>query len=99
MIFVIFMIKTDIPMYYEKWKAADKNNDGIVSLKEFIDDFKKKNTKLSLQSFFNLNTCKRISKDFNVWVKEIPWLTGYFTFGVWSSIGMVIWNINNSKNI
>jgi hypothetical protein len=98
-IFVIFMIKTDIPMYYDKWKASDKNNDNIVSLGEFIDDFKNKNTKLTYQNFLDLNRCKRISKDFNVWVKEIPWLSAYFTFGVWSSIGMVMWYINYSKNI
>ena len=66
-------------MYYNRWKKTDKNNDGTVSWKEFINDFKQKNNTLSLQSLLNLNSCKKISKDFTVWKEEIPWFTGNFT--------------------
>ena len=96
-IFVLFMITIDIPMYYNRWKKTDGNNDGIVSWKEFINDFKNKNNKLSLQSLLNLNSCKKISKDFTVWKEEIPWFTGYFTLGVWSSIAIVIWYKNYTE--
>ena len=84
-------------MYYNRWKKTDKNNDGTVSWKEFINDFKQKNNTLSLQSLLNLNSCKKISKDFTVWKEEIPWFTGYFTLGVWSSIAIVIWYKNYTE--
>lgn len=93
-IFVIFMIITDIPMYYKRWKKGIKQDEEIYFWKDFKGQNKQKLTK---ENIVNLNRCVEISKDFNIWKDEIAWLTGYFTFGVWSSFALVIWYINFTR--
>jgi len=42
--------------------------------------------------------CKKITTKFKYWKEEIPWKTGYFVFGVLSSILMVKWYYNYSSH-
>ena len=35
-----------------------------------------------------LRVCASVSRSDVVWVPEMPWMTGYFTFAVWASIWM-----------
>ncbi len=39
----------------------------------------------------NLSRCNKVSKSYNDWKEEIPWLTGYFTFAVWITIIILYW--------
>jgi len=39
-----------------------------------------------------LKSCSAVTQKMEFWRHEIPWLSGYFTFGVWSSIALFIWN-------
>ena len=87
-IYVIFMCVVDIPMYYNRWKKSYNRN---ISLNDFVNDFKKYNKRLTLNNFYNLHKCKTINRDIDVWKYEIPWLTGYFTFGVWTTYAIIIW--------
>ena len=87
--FVLFMIMVDVPMYINRW---NKNING-----SYIEDFKEKYNKLTYQSLVEFDTCKKISKDYSIWRPEMPWLTGYFTMGVWSSHIIAIWYINFTK--
>ncbi len=41
--------------------------------------------------------CKKVTKSYNDWKDDMPWLTGYFTFAVWSSILMVKWYYNYKR--
>lgn len=84
--FVLFMAIVDVPMYYNRWL---RNINGT-----YFEDFKEKNNKLTYQSLVEFDTCKKISKDYSIWRPEMPWLTGYFTMGVWSSYVIAIWYIN-----
>ena len=87
--FVLFMIVVDVPMYVNRW---NENING-----SYIEDFKEKYNKLTYQSLVEFDTCKKISKDYSIWRPEMPWLTGYFTMGVWSSHIIAIWYINFTK--
>ena len=33
--------------------------------------------------------CKQIIHDFSIWWEDIPWMTGYFSIGVWISIYLI----------
>jgi len=39
-----------------------------------------------------LKSCSVVTQKIEFWRREIPWLSGYFTFGVWSSIALFMWN-------
>jgi len=67
-----------------------------ISIKDYILDFKKQH-KIDYRKKINeLQHCNKVDQSFNTWKDEIPWLTGYFTLGVWSSFGLAIWFKNNS---
>eukprot|EP01083_Nonionella_stella_P178056 627899_1 len=34
----------------------------------------------------DLMECKAVVQDFTVWWEDVPWMTGYFSFGVWFSL-------------
>ena len=84
------MLFNDIPMYIKKWENKFNTKYKNFSLKNFEKDFKLKNRNF-MKKIIDMNNCYKISNDYNEWEEEIPWLTGYFTLGVWSCIAMVIW--------
>ena len=53
-------------------------------------DFSKKNKNL-INNLLDMNNCDKVCNDYEEWKDEIPWMTGYFTLGVWSCIALVIW--------
>lgn len=73
LIYVAFMCKVDIPMYYNRF-IEDTNNGKIYQ--SFSEGFNE------------IKTCVKISSDDSVWIEEMPWMTGYFTLAVWSSMIM-----------
>ena len=92
-IYIIFMIKIDIPTYINRWKQSDLNNDGNITFSEFIKDFTKKHSNL-LSKLFNLFKCKIISTNYSDWKDSISFFSGYFTIAVWASIYIPIWYKN-----
>ena len=70
-IYIVFMIYVDIPMYYNRWFFDTQNQKEYLSLIDGV-----------LDSF----QCKQITKSFDFWGKEMPWMSGYFSFAVWFSI-------------
>lgn len=61
---------------------------------EIID----KNTSLDEQ-IKDMSKCNTISKDYNTWKEDIPWLSGYFSLGSWSAIILLIlYNKNINRN-
>ena len=42
----------------------------------------------NMKSIEDMDNCK-VDKSYNTWIGEVPWLTGYFTLGVWSSYIMM----------
>lgn len=74
-LYILFMIIIDVPMYFKRYYNDIKNKKKFLSFK---DGFK---------TLFN---CKK-NLDFNIWKKEIPWLTFYFTFVVWVTFYILLW--------
>ncbi len=89
-IYIIFMLYNDIPFYIEKWKKNYSKNYNSLSYDNIKKDFGKKNKNL-ISNLLDMNNCDKVCNDYEEWKDEIPWMTGYFTLGVWSCIAMVIW--------
>lgn len=68
------MLFLDIPMYLTRRTEHLRSNFSYLSLTEGIRDA----------------VYRRIpTSDWRIWKKEAVWITSYFTFGVWLSIGMI----------
>ena len=80
-IYEIFMIKVDVPMYAKRANNPDKEVQKMTLFEKIMDMFK----------------CKRISNSNKDWNQEIPWMTGYFTMGSWLTIALVNWYTNNRR--
>ena len=82
-IYQVFMIKVDVPMYYQRGSKHMPNH-----------EYKNKSL---LDKIRDMSKCKKISKDINDWQDEIPWMTGYFTGASWISIALIVWYQMNRK--
>jgi hypothetical protein len=73
------MLFIDIPMYFSRKLEGSKSGMKYLTVAEGINDAFSRRVQTS---------------DWNVWKKEALWITPYFTFGVWMSIGMMLVNFN-----
>ena len=55
------------------------------------------NAKGFFSQLYDMYNCKIVSKSNKYWDEEMPWLTGYFTFGSWLAIALVMWYQSNRK--
>lgn len=69
------MLFIDIPMYFKRNNKGEKKGIKYLTIKEGIKD----------SIYRRVQTSK-----WKKWKKEALWITPYFTFGVWLSIGMVL---------
>jgi hypothetical protein len=72
--YVAFIFIYDVPIYWSRWRVDQANGRRYLSLAEGMVD-----------------VCRRwtVSYRWEDWRNEVPWMSLYFTFGVWSSIGLV----------
>jgi hypothetical protein len=72
--YVAFIFFYDVPMYWSRWLVDQANGRKYLSIAEGLVD-----------------VCRRwtVSYRWQDWRSEIPWMSLYFTFGVWSSIWLV----------
>ena len=73
-LYVAFIFVYDVPMYWSRWLADQANGHRYLSVADGLAD-----------------VCKRwtVSYRWEDWRNEVPWMSLYFTFGVWSSIWLV----------
>lgn len=69
------MIWLDIPMYFSRSADHLRGNARYLTVNEGLRDAIDRRVQTS---------------DWNIWKKEVVWITTYFTFGVWLSIGMIL---------
>ncbi len=68
------MLAVDIPMYLSRTQENQNQGHAYLSVTDGIRDALR----------------RRIpTHDWHIWKNEVVWITSYFTFGVWLSIGMV----------
>ena len=72
--YVAFIFIYDVPMYWARWRIDQANGRKYLTLGAGIVD-----------------VCRRwtVSYRWEDWRDEVPWMSLYFTFGVWSSIWLV----------
>lgn len=82
LIYITFMIKVDVPMYFRRGNT------------KVTEEYKRKTL---IQKIYDMSKCKKISKTNEDWDDEIPWMTSYFTFGSWAALAIVIWYKSHRK--
>ena len=72
--YVAFIFVYDVPMYWSRWRLDQARGHAYMSVGDGMVD-----------------VCRRwmVSYRWEDWSNEIPWMTLYFTFGVWSSVWLV----------
>jgi len=73
-IYVAFIVVYDVPMYWARWRADEASGHQCLSIVDGIADVSRRWT---------------VSYRWQDWRSEVPWMSLYFTFGVWSSIWLV----------
>ena len=73
-IYVAFIVVYDVPMYWSRWRADQATGHGYLSIADGIAEVTRSWT---------------VSRRWEDWRSEVPWMSLYFTFGVWSSIWLV----------
>lgn len=69
--YVAFIFAYDVPMYWARWRADQARGREYQSVAVGWADMRGRST---------------VSWRWEDWMDEVPWMTLYFTFGVWSSI-------------
>jgi len=72
--YVAFIFVYDVPMYWARWRGDQASGHEYSSIADGIVDARRR---------------WMVSYRWDDWKNEIPWMTLYFTFGVWSSIWLV----------
>jgi hypothetical protein len=72
--YLAFIVVYDVPMYWSRWRADQAQRHKYLTIAEGWADARRR---------------RRVSYDWEDWKNEVPWMSLYFTFGVWSSIGLV----------
>jgi len=72
-LYVAFIFAYDVPMYWARWRADQARGRRYPSLADGWIDVRRRWT---------------VSRRWEDWKDEVAWMSLYFTFGVWSSIGI-----------
>jgi hypothetical protein len=72
--YVAYIFVYDVPMYWSRWLVDQANGRRYLGIADGMVD-----------------VCRRwtVSYRWKDWRNEVPWMSLYFTFGVWSSIWLV----------
>jgi hypothetical protein len=72
--YVAFIFLYDVPMYWSRWLLDQADGHAYMRVADGMVDAGRR---------------RSVSCRWEDWKDEIPWMTLYFTFGVWSSIWLV----------
>jgi hypothetical protein len=81
-LYVAFIFAYDVPMYWSRWLADQANGREYMSIGDGIVDVSRR---------------WRVSYRWEDWKNEVPWMSLYFTFGVWSSIWLVYGSVHQTR--
>ncbi len=73
-LYIIFMIFVDIPMYVSRWRADEASGRAYLALGQGMCDAWSRRV---------------VTFSWEAWRPEIPWMTLYFSVCVWWSLGLV----------
>ncbi|MGB9330666.1 MAG: hypothetical protein WCB10_07840 [Steroidobacteraceae bacterium] len=72
--YVAYIFVYDVPMYWSRWLVDQANGRRSLGIADGMVDVRRRWT---------------VSYSWEDWRNEVPWMSLYFTFGVWSSIWLV----------
>ena len=73
-LYIIFMISVDIPMYFSRWQADEASGRAYLALGQGLCDAWSRRV---------------VTFSWEKWRAEIPWMTLYFSVCVWWSLALV----------
>jgi hypothetical protein len=73
-LYVAFIFAYDVPMYLARWRTDQENGRHYLSV---------------ANGWADVHRRWAVSYGWEDWKDELPWMSLYFTFGVWSSIWLV----------
>ena len=73
-VYVAFMVSVDVPMYLSRYRAGQAAGGRYLSLAEGWTDSSQRRV---------------LTRRWEDWRQEMPWMSLYFSVGVWISIGLV----------
>lgn len=73
-VYVIYIFVFDVPMYQARWRADQAAGRRYLSIAAGLSDVRRRWV---------------VSQRLEDWKNEIPWMSLYFTLGVWSSISLI----------
>jgi hypothetical protein len=76
--YILFMTRVDVPMYFGRWQSDLASGTKFLSFLDGIRD---------------LNTRWIVTYKISDWKDEIPWMSLYFSGGVWTSLGLCYVNL------
>lgn len=74
LLYFVFMVTVDVPMYMTKWRHDKKSGRKILLVRAGSKDAWDR---------------RCVTWDWKIWKPEVAWLTGYFTSAVWLSLALV----------
>lgn len=72
--YVVFMFSVDVPMYWSRWVADEAAGRSYLTIAQGLAD---------------VSGHWVVSRRWDVWRHEVPWMTLYFSAAVWFSIALV----------
>jgi hypothetical protein len=72
--YVAFIFFYDVPMYWARWRSDQASGRSYLSLAEGLAEVRSR---------------RQVSWRWEDWRSEVPWMTLYFSCGVWSSLWLV----------
>jgi hypothetical protein len=70
----LLMLAVDVPMYFARWRNARSSGIRYLSLMEGLRDTHQR---------------RRVARRWSDWRPEVPWMSLYFSVGVWLSLVLV----------
>ena len=72
-VYLVFLVRVDVPMYFARWQADAANGKELFGV---------------LAGLHDLGTRWTVTHDITQWKDEIAWMSLYFSLAVWSSLAL-----------
>ena len=72
--YIVFMSMVDVPMYLRRWRADEQSKRPYLSFVEGVRD---------------AGLHRVVTRDWQPWREEVPWMSLYFSTGVWVSLWLI----------
>jgi len=72
--YIVFMSMVDVPMYLRRWRADEQSKRPYLSFVEGVRD---------------AGLHRVVTRDWAPWREEVPWMSLYFSTGVWVSLWLI----------